>query len=154
MVDGDWVVDGGGKSRLLGLHPLPLRMPRHTSRARKQPSMSDYATVKVGHRLSPLFYCSSLHPGAPPVSAPVLCHRSRGTLALYRQYTPSLHLCACLLFFDVCPLQFRLQASQITTSPSLPKTTIPVRETVVAITASALAGFGIVALFCSAGVYV
>ncbi|RDB15615.1 hypothetical protein Hypma_004036 [Hypsizygus marmoreus] len=37
---------------------------------------------------------------------------------------------------------------------TLPKDTIPVRETAVAATASILAGFGVVALFCSAGVYV
>ncbi|KAG6820221.1 hypothetical protein H0H93_003722 [Arthromyces matolae] len=37
---------------------------------------------------------------------------------------------------------------------TLPKDTIPVRETVVASTASVLAGFGVVALFCSVGVYV
>ncbi|KAF8060882.1 hypothetical protein FPV67DRAFT_1673715 [Lyophyllum atratum] len=37
---------------------------------------------------------------------------------------------------------------------TLPKSTIPIRETAVASTASILAGFGVVALFCSAGVYV
>jgi hypothetical protein len=37
---------------------------------------------------------------------------------------------------------------------TLPKDTLPVRETVVALTASILGGFGVVALFCSAGVYV
>ncbi|KAG6914389.1 hypothetical protein DXG01_000618 [Tephrocybe rancida] len=37
---------------------------------------------------------------------------------------------------------------------TLPKDTIPARETAVASTASLLAGFGVVALFCSVGVYV
>jgi len=37
---------------------------------------------------------------------------------------------------------------------SLPKDTVPLRETAVATTASLLAGFGVVALFCTAGVYV
>ncbi|KZP08264.1 hypothetical protein FIBSPDRAFT_815069 [Athelia psychrophila] len=37
---------------------------------------------------------------------------------------------------------------------TLPKDTIPIRETAVGTTASVLAGFGVVALFCSAGVYV
>ncbi|KAG6855705.1 hypothetical protein H0H87_011830 [Tephrocybe sp. NHM501043] len=37
---------------------------------------------------------------------------------------------------------------------TLPKDTVPARETAVASTASILAGFGVVALFCSAGVYV
>ncbi|KIK02353.1 hypothetical protein K443DRAFT_677737 [Laccaria amethystina LaAM-08-1] len=37
---------------------------------------------------------------------------------------------------------------------TLPKHTFPIHETAVASTASILAGFGIVALFCSAGVYV
>ena len=37
---------------------------------------------------------------------------------------------------------------------SLPKSTIPTREAVVAIVASALGSFGVVALFCSVGVYV
>jgi len=37
---------------------------------------------------------------------------------------------------------------------TLPKHTIPVRETVVASIASILGGFGIVALFCTVGVYV
>jgi len=36
----------------------------------------------------------------------------------------------------------------------LPKDTIPVRELNVAAISSVLAGFGVVALFCSAGVYV
>lgn len=36
----------------------------------------------------------------------------------------------------------------------LPKNTIPARETAVASIASILAGFGVVALFCSVGVYV
>jgi hypothetical protein len=37
---------------------------------------------------------------------------------------------------------------------TLPKDTLPIRETTVATTASILGGFGVVALFCSAGVYV
>jgi hypothetical protein len=37
---------------------------------------------------------------------------------------------------------------------SLPKSAIPTRETVVAIVASTLGSFGVVALFCSVGVYV
>ncbi|KAJ7431516.1 hypothetical protein B0H11DRAFT_2130089 [Mycena galericulata] len=37
---------------------------------------------------------------------------------------------------------------------TLPKSTIPVRETVVASVASILGGFGVVALFCTVGVYV
>ncbi|KAF8725227.1 hypothetical protein AX14_008248 [Amanita brunnescens Koide BX004] len=36
---------------------------------------------------------------------------------------------------------------------TLPKDTIPIRETVVASAASILGGFGVVALFCSVGVY-
>ncbi|KAH8101512.1 hypothetical protein BXZ70DRAFT_891839, partial [Cristinia sonorae] len=36
---------------------------------------------------------------------------------------------------------------------TLPKTTLPVREVAVASTASILGGFGVVALFCSMGVY-
>ncbi|KAF7978987.1 hypothetical protein HWV62_44249 [Athelia sp. TMB] len=37
---------------------------------------------------------------------------------------------------------------------TMPKDTLPIRETAVATTASVLAGFGVVALFNSAGVYV
>ncbi|KAI0075899.1 hypothetical protein K474DRAFT_1663656 [Panus rudis PR-1116 ss-1] len=37
---------------------------------------------------------------------------------------------------------------------TLPKDTIPVREAAVASLASLLGGFGVVALFCSVGVYV
>ncbi|KAJ7293994.1 hypothetical protein C8J57DRAFT_1491341 [Mycena rebaudengoi] len=37
---------------------------------------------------------------------------------------------------------------------TLPKDAVPVRETAVASIASILGGFGVVALFCSAGVYV
>ncbi|KDQ55002.1 hypothetical protein JAAARDRAFT_38110 [Jaapia argillacea MUCL 33604] len=37
---------------------------------------------------------------------------------------------------------------------TLPKTTIPAHETMVASLASVLGGFGVVALFCSVGVYV
>ncbi|KAJ7075014.1 hypothetical protein B0H15DRAFT_868300 [Mycena belliarum] len=37
---------------------------------------------------------------------------------------------------------------------TLPKTTIPVRETAAASVASVLGGFGVVALFCTVGVYV
>ncbi|KAF9014884.1 hypothetical protein BDQ17DRAFT_134 [Cyathus striatus] len=37
---------------------------------------------------------------------------------------------------------------------SLPKASIPLRESLVATTASILGGFGVVALFCSVGVYV
>ncbi|KAF8224041.1 hypothetical protein L208DRAFT_1425898 [Tricholoma matsutake] len=37
---------------------------------------------------------------------------------------------------------------------TLPKPSIPIRETAVVTTASVLAGFGVVALFCTAGVYV
>ncbi|KAF8266630.1 hypothetical protein EI94DRAFT_1732553 [Lactarius quietus] len=37
---------------------------------------------------------------------------------------------------------------------TLPKSTIPTRETVVAMVASTLGSFGVVALFCSVGVYV
>ncbi|OBZ79430.1 hypothetical protein A0H81_00225 [Grifola frondosa] len=37
---------------------------------------------------------------------------------------------------------------------TLPKQTLPIREAAVASTASLLGGFGVVALFCTAGVYV
>jgi hypothetical protein len=37
---------------------------------------------------------------------------------------------------------------------TLPKASIPTRELSVALTASVLGGFGVVALFCSVGVYV
>ncbi|EAU93240.1 hypothetical protein CC1G_11222 [Coprinopsis cinerea okayama7 len=37
---------------------------------------------------------------------------------------------------------------------TLPKSTVPVKELGVASAASILAGFGVVALFCTAGVYV
>ncbi|KDQ30237.1 hypothetical protein PLEOSDRAFT_1101239 [Pleurotus ostreatus PC15] len=37
---------------------------------------------------------------------------------------------------------------------TLPKHTLPLRELAVASTASLLGGFGVVALFCTAGVYV
>ncbi|KAJ7433553.1 hypothetical protein FB451DRAFT_1313722 [Mycena latifolia] len=37
---------------------------------------------------------------------------------------------------------------------TLPKDTLPVRETAVASLASILGGFGVVALFCTVGVYV
>ncbi|TFY77751.1 hypothetical protein EWM64_g6260 [Hericium alpestre] len=37
---------------------------------------------------------------------------------------------------------------------TLSKDTVPVREAAVAATASALGGFGVVALFCTVGVYV
>ncbi|KAJ8088718.1 hypothetical protein PQX77_005578 [Marasmius sp. AFHP31] len=37
---------------------------------------------------------------------------------------------------------------------TLPKTTVPTREIPVALLASVLGGFGVVALFCSVGVYV
>ncbi|KAA1468299.1 hypothetical protein DENSPDRAFT_833543 [Dentipellis sp. KUC8613] len=37
---------------------------------------------------------------------------------------------------------------------TLSKDTLPIRETAVAMTASALGGFGVVALFCTVGVYV
>ncbi|KAH7920499.1 hypothetical protein BV22DRAFT_1198870 [Leucogyrophana mollusca] len=39
-------------------------------------------------------------------------------------------------------------------SSTLPKDTLPLRETAVASTASILGGFGVVALFCSVGVNV
>jgi Oligosaccharyltransferase subunit 5 len=39
-------------------------------------------------------------------------------------------------------------------SRSLSKSTIPLRESAVAVVASTLGGYGIVALFCSVGVYV
>ncbi|KAJ6477293.1 hypothetical protein DFH09DRAFT_1216020 [Mycena vulgaris] len=37
---------------------------------------------------------------------------------------------------------------------TLPKDTLPIRETAVASVASVLGGFGVVALFCTVGVYV
>ncbi|KAI0063050.1 hypothetical protein BV25DRAFT_1915384 [Artomyces pyxidatus] len=37
---------------------------------------------------------------------------------------------------------------------TLPKDKLPAREAAVALTASALGGFGVVALFCTVGVYV
>ncbi|KIK66088.1 hypothetical protein GYMLUDRAFT_218927 [Collybiopsis luxurians FD-317 M1] len=39
-------------------------------------------------------------------------------------------------------------------SSTLPKTTIPGKEIPLAVTASILGGFGVVALFCTVGVYV
>ncbi|PAV21693.1 hypothetical protein PNOK_0165000 [Pyrrhoderma noxium] len=54
-------------------------------------------------------------------------------------------------------LAFLLLAATFTLAfyfSTLPKTTLPARELAVASLASALGGFGIVALFCSVGVYV
>jgi hypothetical protein len=46
-------------------------------------------------------------------------------------------------------------ATVLTPHPySISKTPIPTREVMVGIVASALGGFGVVALFCSVGVYV
>ena len=53
------------------------------------------------------------------------------------------------------PSQARLAPSACANhASSLPKSTVPVREVAVASVASLLGGFGVVALFCSVGVYV
>lgn len=51
-------------------------------------------------------------------------------------------------------LLFILSRISSNSSRSLSKSTIPLRESAVAVVASTLAGYGIVALFCSVGVYV
>jgi len=54
-------------------------------------------------------------------------------------------------------LAFSLLAATFTLAfyfSTLPKDTLPIREVAVASTASMLAGFGVVSLFCSVGVYV
>ena len=59
------------------------------------------------------------------------------------------------LLFDVClpPSLLMFNAINFFTI-RLPKDTIPIREMVIASTASVLGGFGIVTLFCTVGVYV
>jgi hypothetical protein len=61
-----------------------------------------------------------------------------------------------LAFYFTTYVKFVLTPRAILTRHvySLPKSTIPTRETVVATVASILGSFGIVALFCSVGVYV
>jgi hypothetical protein len=49
---------------------------------------------------------------------------------------------------------YHAQSIDPNTNYSLPKNAIPLKEVAVASTASILGGFGVVALFCTAGVYV
>ena len=83
--------------------------------------------------------------------------------ALHPRGTPALH-CTHSAFGDFCPHILFLNVRRFLMYPPaclidysfnrLPKDTLPMRETAVATTASILGGFGVVALFCSAGVYV
>lgn len=88
------------------------------------------------------------------------CH-PRLAPSIYRFHSPRGYICTRLLLFHVRPALLvyyllYIQESGRSLAPrahSLPKEKVPVRETAVATTASLLGGFGVVALFCSAGVY-
>ena len=118
------------------------------------------------------------HTGTPPLSPSLCCHRSpfsstgpaqgySGLLPCHPDFPPTLlgllpprrHLRPRILFLNVCICLSTLSCPTPVMTPapsphSLPKEKIPVRELAVASTASLLGGFGVVALFCSVGVYV
>lgn len=87
--------------------------------------------------------------------------------SVYRLRPPRRHLCACVLLFHVRRVFLHcatpsgptltpnpLPCPPSLVPPSLPNEKLPARELAVASTASVLGGFGVVALFCSVGVYV
>ena len=112
-----------------------------------------------------------------PTLLPLCCHRSpfstgpaqgySGLLPCHPDFPPTLlgllpprrHLRPRILLLHVCiclsTVSYPTPVMTPAPSPhSLPKEKIPVRELAVASTASLLGGFGVVALFCSVGVYV
>src|SRR6266702_4994749 len=127
-----------------------------------QTTMSDnpvatatYATVKVCELpiflLFSLSYCHQhLHKVAPAFSPYVPVG--------FLSYFAFVLLTATfgIAFYFTTYVKFILPPRAILTRHvySLPKSTIPTREAVVAIVASTLGSFGVVALFCSVGVYV
>lgn len=81
-------------------------------------------------------------------------HPSR-VLALHSAHPTVVHIRPRVLLFDVRKsISYHPKLVSKSYLNSLPKDTVPVREAAVATTASVLGGLGVVALFCSAGVYV
>ncbi|EMD41500.1 hypothetical protein CERSUDRAFT_90065 [Gelatoporia subvermispora B] len=105
--------------------------------------MADYASIEVLHKAVPAF-SPYIPVGLLPYIAFILLS---ATFALGFYFSTSV------------PAQsIRSPIYNTSTDPpricSLPKDTLPVRETAVASLASILGGFGVVALFCTVGVYV
>jgi len=119
-------------------------------------AMADYEAIKVRksscqHHSLPKFFI-----GAPQLFTRLCTHRTRRAPPIPRAHPPSINLRFGILFLNVRTIpvfSVRVLISHMH-GCRLPKDTLPIREAAVASTASVLAGFGVVALFCSVGVYV
>ncbi|KAG6852558.1 hypothetical protein C0991_010930 [Blastosporella zonata] len=85
------------------------------------------------------------------MSAPLAYHSTQALHAALPSFAPIIPTALLPYIAAILLTSTFVLAFYFTT---LPKDTVPTRETAVASTASLLAGFGVVALFCSAGVYV
>ena len=111
---------------------------------------SSPSSAFIAHRIPPT--------GVAQVYPGILAHHSDRSPSLPGVLPPRRYLWPCFLLFHVCSCLCVLSHPHPDTDApvrhSLPKEKIPARELAVASTASLLGGFGVVALFCSVGVYV
>jgi len=122
---------------------------------------ADYATIKV---ISPCLHGTnglvSKRRVEPPATSPnfasVPTDHPSLALAIPRVYPPHPHFRSRILLLNVSSRQLNpkcdILISLSLSLSSLPKGTV--KESTVAILASVLGGFGTVAMFCTAGVYV
>lgn len=136
------------ESKLSPANPASAPSPR-----RHGPLLWLYSSQSIHRSIVHLLTFSSLET-APVVTLIPAVYWGQPA-ALLRLYPPYGYLWSGILFLDVghsphWPPRYSVDA----VSSSLPKATLPVHELGVAALASTLAGFGVVALFCSVGVNV
>lgn len=123
--------------------------------------MSQYQTIQVRSNIAALSNtllkashfrrrCTSKFRHSAPTFQSAYSRTSRSSCSQRRSCSPSTFQRQLLS----CAIPHTPRAVLTTSVYRLPKAAVPLREIAVASTASVLAGFGVVALFCSVGVYV
>lgn len=167
-LDEDWVLlhslscghDGIGEKksermeRLIWMVDTCLFHPYVSSNAHstlRRTTMDDYQHVKVRSSSSICMVAhlpQALHHSLPAFSPIVPTSLLPFVAALFLLPT------FALAFYFSTYVVHSSPVHNLTDHPSLPKDKLSIREPLVALLASTLGGFGIVALFCSVGVYV
>lgn len=123
----------------------PISTPRYII-------MDNYNHLKVCF-ISIIYTFSNHFTGITPLITRFFSNGPHFSSSLRRCSIPPSYFRTCLLLFDVSNPSFKSHPVFKARS-SLPKDKVALKEPLVATLASILGGFGVVALFCSVGVYV
>ena len=119
--------------------------------------MDDYHKLRVRHFATRLrFVALTQFTGVAPISATVFPNNTNRVTPIRGCIMSAANLCTSFLLYNVCQIGFPsvLRVLSSLAFSSLPTNKLSIQEPAVALIASILGGFGVVALFCSVGVYV